>query len=125
MQEQSIFIEALEREDPAERAAFLDRVCAGDQALRDRIERLLRRHEQGGSFLDAPAPPLDAVAEPTREGPGGGVGPDRLREQPGAETAAHGANPEQAGPSGDAVCRGLFSEGPGLEEWGQKRSPGR
>ena len=41
MQEQSIFIEALEREDPAERAAFLDQACAGDAALRERIERLL------------------------------------------------------------------------------------
>jgi hypothetical protein len=44
MQEQSIFIEALDKEDAAERAAFLERVCAGDPALRARIERLLQRH---------------------------------------------------------------------------------
>jgi serine/threonine protein kinase len=55
MQEQSIFIEALEREDPAERAAFLDRTCAADPALRARIERLLRRHQQAGGFLEQPA----------------------------------------------------------------------
>ena len=41
MQEQSIFIEAVEKHDPAERAAFLDLACAGDRALRQRIEKLL------------------------------------------------------------------------------------
>jgi hypothetical protein len=44
MQEQSLFIEALEKKDPAERAAFLERACAGDAALRQRLERLLARH---------------------------------------------------------------------------------
>ncbi len=34
MQEQTIFIEALDKEDPAERAAFLDRACASDPVLR-------------------------------------------------------------------------------------------
>ena len=53
MQEESIFIEALEKADPAERAAFLDGACAGDEALRGRIERLLARHGQPDSFLDA------------------------------------------------------------------------
>jgi hypothetical protein len=51
MQEQSIFVEALDKEEPAERAAFLDRVCASDPALRQRIERLLQRHEQADSFI--------------------------------------------------------------------------
>src|SRR5262245_49013437 len=51
MQEQSLFIAALEKEDPVERAAFLDQACAGDPALRQRIERLLQRHEQTGGFL--------------------------------------------------------------------------
>ncbi len=58
MQEQSIFIEALEREDPAERAAFLDQVCAADSALRQRIERLLQRHQEAGRFMEHPAPAL-------------------------------------------------------------------
>jgi hypothetical protein len=57
MQEQSIFIGALEKEGPAERAAYLDHVCAGDPALRQRIERLLQRHEHPDSFLEAPARP--------------------------------------------------------------------
>src|SRR3989440_8716293 len=79
MEEQSIFIEALEKEDPAERAAFLDRTCAADLALRQRVERLLQRHEQPGSFLESPAPNLVAtVGEPVRERPGTVIGPYKL-----------------------------------------------
>jgi serine/threonine protein kinase len=83
MQEQSLFIEALEREDPAERAAFLDRACAADPALRDRIERLLHRHQQPGGFLEVPPPLPRDTAEPVRDGPGAVVGPYTLREQLG------------------------------------------
>jgi WD40 repeat protein/serine/threonine protein kinase len=84
MQEQSIFIEALEKEDPAERAAFLDRVCASDSALRQRIERLLHRHEQADSFLDSPAAALDSAGdEPLSERPGTVIGPYKLLEQIG------------------------------------------
>src|SRR5262245_7120609 len=85
MQEQSLFIEALEREDPAERVAFLDGACAGDPALRQRIERLLQRHHQTGSFLESPAPELAAIGDeqPPREGPGTVIGPYKLLEQIG------------------------------------------
>jgi serine/threonine protein kinase/tetratricopeptide (TPR) repeat protein len=79
MQEQSLFIEALEKEDPAERAAFLDQACAGDPALRQRIERLLERHEQAGNFLEAPTP----AEAPITEGPGTVLGPYKLMEQIG------------------------------------------
>jgi WD40 repeat protein/serine/threonine protein kinase len=83
MQEQSIFIQALEQEDPAQRAAFLDRVCADDAALRERIERLLKRHQQPGGFLESPVPSLSTVDEPIREGAGTVIGPYKLREQIG------------------------------------------
>src|SRR5262245_20287639 len=84
MQEQSVFIEALEKEDPAERAAFLERACAGDAELRRRIERLLARHEQGGSFLEAPSLGFVAtVDDVVREGPGQVIGPYKLLEQIG------------------------------------------
>src|SRR5579871_5490563 len=53
MLEEEIFSAALERTDPAERAAFLDRACA-EPALRSRIEALLRSHEGAGDFLAAP-----------------------------------------------------------------------
>src|SRR5262249_51338968 len=84
MQEQSLFIEALEREDPAERSAFLERVCAGDPALRQRIERLLLRHQGAGTFLESPAPALaDTTDEQVRERPGTVIGPYKLLEQIG------------------------------------------
>jgi serine/threonine protein kinase/tetratricopeptide (TPR) repeat protein len=83
MQEQSIFIEALEQEGPAQRAAFLDRTCAGDPGLRRRIERLLQRHEQADGFLESPALGRLPAEQPSREGPGTVIGPYELREQIG------------------------------------------
>src|ERR1035438_2565153 len=36
------------------RAAYLDKACAGDPALRQRVEALLQAHEQAEGFLEAP-----------------------------------------------------------------------
>jgi len=48
-----IFTQALQL--PAgERAAFLDRACAGDEDLRRNVEALLRAHERVGDFLETP-----------------------------------------------------------------------
>ena len=41
MTEREIFTAALSRENPAQRAAFLDEQCAGNPLLRQRIEALL------------------------------------------------------------------------------------
>jgi tetratricopeptide (TPR) repeat protein len=79
MREETLFIEALEKEDPAERADFLDRACAGDPALRERIERLLQRHEQTGDPLDTPHHLLNTT-EPIRERPGTVIGAYKLLE---------------------------------------------
>ena len=49
------FTEALQL-PPGDRAAYLDRECAGDVALRRRVENLLRAHESAGEFL-AQIPP--------------------------------------------------------------------
>ena len=48
---ESIFFAALEKTDPAERAAYLDEACRGDDDLRRQVERLLEAHPQVGSFL--------------------------------------------------------------------------
>jgi WD40 repeat protein/tRNA A-37 threonylcarbamoyl transferase component Bud32 len=56
MSERCIFLNALDREDPADRAAYLDAACAGNPELRERIERLLRSHAVEDAFLDVPAP---------------------------------------------------------------------
>jgi len=47
--------EAVQGREPAERAAFLDQACAGDDALRHEIEQLLAYQEPAGSFAEAPA----------------------------------------------------------------------
>jgi hypothetical protein len=49
----AIFTEAL-RFPAEERAAFLDRACAGDENLRRKVEALLRAHERVGDFLETP-----------------------------------------------------------------------
>jgi serine/threonine protein kinase len=41
---------------PGERAAYLDQTCAGDPALRQRVEELLRAGESAEGFLQEPAP---------------------------------------------------------------------
>src|SRR5262249_59488878 len=56
MNERVIFTEALDRETPEDRAAYLDAACAGDPALRARVEALLRSHEQAGEFPGKLAP---------------------------------------------------------------------
>jgi hypothetical protein len=49
----AIFTQALQL--PAgERAAFLDRACAGDEDLRRNVEALLRAHDRVGDFLETP-----------------------------------------------------------------------
>jgi hypothetical protein len=63
MSERSIFLGALDREDPAVRAAYLDTACAGKPALRQRVEELLRSHREAGTFLDVPAPEQLAAAD--------------------------------------------------------------
>lgn len=68
--EQTIFVEALERDEPAERSAYLDEACAGDAALRRRVEALLRSHAQAGTFLGKSVPERLAAAELPTQPPG-------------------------------------------------------
>ena len=49
-----LFNDALELK-ASERAAFLERECAGDSELRREVESLLRSHEAGGGIIDEPA----------------------------------------------------------------------
>ncbi len=55
MNEHDLLAEALNRTDPAERAAFLDQTCAGDSELRRRLVELLAGYAQSGGTLDRPA----------------------------------------------------------------------
>src|SRR6516225_495184 len=81
--EESIFAQALEFESPGERAAFLDRACGDNPALRAEVEALLGAHEHSGDLLDLPetVQPTSTVAGP--ENPGTVIGPYKLLEQIG------------------------------------------
>ena len=68
--ERDIFLNALEKTDARERAAFLDAACGSDQALRRGVEELLREQETVGAFLEEPA--LNGARDSK---PGAGVGP--------------------------------------------------
>jgi serine/threonine protein kinase/tetratricopeptide (TPR) repeat protein len=81
----AIFNEALERDSPADRAAYLDRACAGDPALRARVEELLAVHRRAGGFLESPVivPTIDPVSRGPDECPGGLIGSYKLLERIG------------------------------------------
>src|SRR5262245_38776885 len=79
----ALFLAALET--PAEqRPAYLDRACAGDAAVRRRVEALLRAHEGPDGLLDRPA---------WRPGPE----PEGPRTSPGAGPASAASPAERAG----------------------------
>ena len=58
---EAIFLAAAEIAEPQERAAFLDRECGDDLALRARVEALLASHDDAGDFLQT------AVSSPEME----------------------------------------------------------
>jgi len=83
--EREVFLAALERPSPAERAAFLDAVCGKDGPLRARLEALLRHHSEDG-FLEEPAADLEGtlVSEPlVRESAGTVIGRYKLLQKIG------------------------------------------
>ncbi|HEV3022045.1 MAG TPA: protein kinase, partial [Pirellulales bacterium] len=83
----SIFLAAADMDVPAEREAYLQQACAGDAAMRRRVEALLKAHDSAGSFLDAPAAPggVEATAtfRPSIEEAGARIGPYKLLQKLG------------------------------------------
>jgi tetratricopeptide (TPR) repeat protein/serine/threonine protein kinase/WD40 repeat protein len=100
MKAEDVFLAAVEKKSPAERAAFLDGSCAGNPDLRAQVEGLINAHENAGSFLEQPlfesAPTTDSqerehgvlsreavtVSHPA-EAPGTVIGPYKLLQQIG------------------------------------------
>jgi tetratricopeptide (TPR) repeat protein/serine/threonine protein kinase len=86
-----LFLAALEVA-PADRAAWLERECAGDAALREHLGLMLAAHDAPQSLLDRPAgaaplaggaPPEGlgpTIDEPLAEAPGTVIGPYKLVE---------------------------------------------
>ncbi|MBI1917139.1 MAG: serine/threonine protein kinase [Planctomycetes bacterium] len=91
-----IFLAAVEKADPQERAAFLREACGGEAALRQQVEGLLGQHEQAGSFLESPPPGLPQTVDSDQgeavppsppaarpEAVGSRIGPYKLLQQLG------------------------------------------
>jgi protein tyrosine kinase len=75
----TVFAVALDCASAAERDAYLERACAGEPALRARVEALLRAHDRAGAFLGRDADPA------------GTAGFERARDDAAASEAAAGA----------------------------------
>ncbi|HYH64622.1 MAG TPA: protein kinase, partial [Urbifossiella sp.] len=71
MSDETIFAAALEKADPAERTAFLDKACPDPEA-RARLDRLLAAHDQAGAFMQRPAVAPEGFPTLTQTSDGGG-----------------------------------------------------
>jgi eukaryotic-like serine/threonine-protein kinase len=82
---ESIFFAALAKPTMAERQAFLDQACAGNDELRQSVERMLAAQAHAGSFLEQPAieRPQTAAFSAGPEPIGTQIGPYKLLQQIG------------------------------------------
>jgi eukaryotic-like serine/threonine-protein kinase len=96
MNEETLFVAALEKRTAAERRAFLDAACAGDVALRQRVERLLAAHQETHGILDQSGRP-PGWAEATD---GGVAGRDPAGERVGSVIAGRYKLVEEIGAGG-------------------------
>jgi eukaryotic-like serine/threonine-protein kinase len=93
----AVFTAALALRTPDERAHYLDEACQGKPDLRQRVEALLRAHEQASHFLELNDPEPDVL----REGPGTVIGRYKLLEEIGEGAFGRVFMAEQTEP----VCR--------------------
>jgi serine/threonine protein kinase/tetratricopeptide (TPR) repeat protein len=84
-----LFTGAIEIPDANERSRFLDEACGADAALRERVEKLLRAHDEAGGFFSQPsqaprsAQATSKMALPVTEKPGTRIGQYKLLQQIG------------------------------------------
>ena len=89
MTDESVFAAALAIPDPAARAAYLDRACAGDPVLRQEVEGLLAAHAASNPLDRPPADVARTGAyqpepdDPPAAAVGDRIGPYQLMEQIG------------------------------------------
>ena len=125
MNELDLFTEALNRTDPAERAAFLDQACAGNPELRRRLEELLAGYAQSGSPLDRPpvAPAGSAATAdlPTPIATGehrpDGATETLARPDPDATTARGIGGPPRPARPGSRRAKGSAPSSPAGTRW--------
>jgi serine/threonine-protein kinase len=79
-----IFWDAAQLVSSAERDSYLNRVCAGNTRLRQRVEKLLEIRSQAEGFLESPPFDLDDTPDELfTDRPGTIIGPYKLLEQIG------------------------------------------
>src|SRR5437879_5047850 len=83
MNEESIFLEALQKPTPEDRAAFLDNACGDNPELRRSVDMLLKAHERAGHFLEKVPGLGPTTDDPISERPGTVIGPYKLLQQLG------------------------------------------
>ena len=83
MNEQEIYIEAMARQDPADRQRYLDQACGEDVPLRQRLDALINHTDKVGDFLQQPAVVFSGPSIPSPPLVGEQIGPYKLREQIG------------------------------------------
>ena len=88
--EDEIFEAALQHATRERRATYLNEACGDDARLRERVEALLKAHDQAGEFLEQPPAGVSAktfvvttAMVPVTEGPGDRIGRYKLRENLG------------------------------------------
>jgi hypothetical protein len=84
LDEETIFHTARKIADTDGRQEYLDQICAGDQALRQRVEALLATHEQQSEFLRSKPPLAPTLDQPSfPEAAGQQIGRYKLLQQIG------------------------------------------
>ena len=86
MTAEEIFLRAVEKKTPAERAAFLDGACGTDTSLRAEVESLLASDQEASGFLEEPlfGGAVDTIDQPSiNECPGTQIGRYKLLHQIG------------------------------------------
>jgi serine/threonine protein kinase/Tfp pilus assembly protein PilF len=78
MNEESIFINAVQKQTPEERDVYLDEACANNAELRQSVELLLKAHDKAGHFLQGVPRNDPTMDQSDRQGPGMVIGPYKL-----------------------------------------------
>jgi serine/threonine protein kinase/tetratricopeptide (TPR) repeat protein len=103
----AIFDRAHEIASADERRAYVEHACAGHPELRQKVEALLRAHDEAGSFLAKPAVPLPGTGPYQADGGTASTGPYTPGNTPPGQSVADEA---ETVPPADAAPPG---EGPG------------
>ncbi len=81
MKAEEIFHKAIEITDPAQRTAYLEGACQGNDPLRAEVQALIDAHEQAGDFLESPPQAGLTMNNPAKiDGPGTEIGRYELLE---------------------------------------------